>query len=335
MSEQKYICSGSKLTALADAIRAKAKTTGTYTLDQMSTAINNLASVEKIGSGDYFWGWYSDSSAKNKLTDNQAATNIINGTKVYAKFDTYINPSSVLWASSSDSDVLTMVKAAQAGKFNLSDYWSVGDTRSVSLSAMAATGVGESHVAQTVEVVLMDFQQLYSYSDGSGKCKVVWGLKNGLANGTSGEYGYMNSSDTNTGGWASCARRTWCNNVFYRALPSWMQAATKQVNVVAANGSSSTTATSQDMCFLPAEKEIFGSNSYANSTAESALKQWTWYATASNRIKKCGASGSASVWWERSPGSGGSDSFCSVYSGGSARGNSASYTLLLAPCGCF
>lgn len=332
----KYICSGSKLITIADAIRAKSKTTGTYTLDQMATAIAGMQvdgiRVNTVGEGEYTLGYYADEGCTVPLTESALYALLPDG-DVYAKkhnLDT-----STDWATGSDDDVFTMIRAAQNGKISLADYWSVGDTRKVQLSAMAATGVGEGHVAQEVEIVLKDFQQLYDYTDGSGKCQAIWGLKNGLANGTTGEYGYMNSSNTNSGGWNACARRTWCNKVFYKSLPNWMQQATKQVNVITASGSSSTTATSADLCFLPAEKEVFGSTKYANSTAESSLKQWTWYATSSNRIKKCGANGNAYYWWERSPCSGGSGYLCCVGSGGSATSGGASSTRLLAPSGCF
>ena len=424
----KYVCTGSKLTAIGDAIRAKTGGTDTLTLDQMASAIGDLHTSAQLtfstvrgtvpdtedahfavptapsATGYGFVGWYADadlttaydwdaaaatSTAYGKWSINAPTVShpdiVIDGTTEYtlgtvtAKGDgqtveysadgttwqatcpkasaegTYTTYWRITatdcdeltgsfttaliavpdWSTGSDTAILNAIKKAQAGTVNLADYWSVGDTRKVTLSAMSATGVGESHVAQTVEVVLMDFQQLYDYADGSGKCKVIWGLKDGLANGTTGEYGYMNSSNTNTGGWNSTARRTWCNNVFYAALPAWMRTATKQVNVVTASGSSSSTTTSTDYCFLPAEKEIFGSNTYANSTAETNLKQWTWYATSDNRIKHCGPSGSAYRWWERSSVSGVSGCFCFVGSDGSANNNNASNGFLLAPCGCF
>ena len=61
----------------------------------------------------------------------------------------------VTWAGGTDEEIVKMVAAADAGLINLSDYWVVGDTRTVQLSAMSATGVGESHEAQEVDLVLM------------------------------------------------------------------------------------------------------------------------------------------------------------------------------------
>lgn len=245
--------------------------------------------------------------------------------------------SKITWAGGTDEEIVAMVEAADKGLINLADYWTVGQERQVSLSAMAATGVGESHVAQTVTMVLMNAGgKTLANATESGRttCSFIVGLKNGLANGTSGEYGHMNSSDINSGGWDSCARRTWCNSVFREAIPASLRSIFKQHLNITANGSSTTTTSSTDYFALPAEKEVFGSNTYGNSTAETSLTQFSYYTTSSNRIKKCGDSGSANTWWERSPRSGNSSRFCSVYSSGSAYDISASNTLLVSPFGC-
>lgn len=241
----------------------------------------------------------------------------------------------VTWADGTDEEIVAMVEAADKGDINLADHWHVGDERKVHLSAMAATGVGESHVAQDVTMVLMNVggKTLYdATASGRTTCSFIVGLKNGLADGTNGEYGYMNSTDTNAGGWDSCARRTWCNNVFRNAIPASIRNIFKQHLNITANGEGATTVTSTDYFAFPAEKEVFGSNTYANSTAENSLTQFTYYTTSSNRIKKCGDFGSVNFWWERSPSIMGK--FCCVDSGGSSRGSNATNTNLLAPFGC-
>lgn len=243
----------------------------------------------------------------------------------------------VTWADGTDAEIVAMVNAADNGEINLADYWSVGDERQVTLSAMSATGVGESHVEQTVTFVLMNAggkTLANATPSGRTECSFIVGMKNGLANGTSGEYGYMNSSDTNSGGWESCKRRTWCNDVFRNAIPEALRDMFKQHLNVTANGSSVTTATSTDYFALPAEKEVFGSVTYANSTAEASLTQFEYYKTSSNRIKKTGDGGSAYLWWERSSRSGYSFVFCYVSSGGRASASMSSDTFLLAPFGC-
>ena len=323
----KRLVSMSKLTAIGDAIRAKTGNSGLLTLDQMAASIGGLGGIEvvDVGSGPVEVGYFMDDECTVEATVKMLV-GMGSSIMVYRKLT---EPAS--WSSGSDSEIQTTIAAAKAGGVDLTQYWSVGDTRTVSLSAMAATGVGESHVAQNVQIVLMH----KNWVDANGvKHPFLWGLKDGLANGTSGEYGYMNSSNTNSGGWNGCARRTWCNNVFFPALPAWLQEATGTTAVKTANGSSSSTVISSDRCFLPAEFEIFGANTYANSSAESGLTHIEYYKTASNRVKKQGPSGSAYAWWERSPYSGASNIFCFVGSFGSADLGNASSTRLLAPCGC-
>lgn len=281
--------------------------------------------VVNVGSGTVDGGYYMDSGCTDEATLE----------KVIAKGDDAVLyhklMSAASWSSGTDSQIAATIAAARAGNVDLTSHWSVGDTRTVRLSAMAATGVGESHVAQDVQVVLMH----KNWVDANGATHpFLWGLKDGLANGTSGEYGYMNSSDTNNGGWNACKRRAWCNNVFFKALPQYLQDAIGATAVKTADGSGSSTAVSSDRCFLFNERMVFGSNTYANSTAESGIAQVEWYKTSSNRVKHCGPSGSAYYWWLCSPRSGDSGGFCFVDSSGGAYGSYASSSFLLAPGGC-
>ena len=323
----KRLVSASKLTAIGDAIRAKDGSSGLLTLDQMAVSIGGLGGIEVVdaGSGPIEVGYFMDEACTVAATVG-LLIDMGSSARVYRKLI-----ESASWSTGSDAEIQEMAAYAKAGSVDLTQYWSVGDMRTVSQSAKAATGVGESHVAQNVQVVLMH----KNWKDAKGVTHpFLWGLKDGLANGTSGEYGHMNSSNTNSGGWNGCARRKWCNNVFFPALPAWLQEATGTTAVKTANGSSSSTVISSDRCFLPAEFEIFGTNIYANSSAESGLTHIEYYKTASNRIKKQGPSGSAYVWLERSPYSGNSGYFCLVGSSGTANFDGASGGRLLAPCGC-
>ena len=249
-------------------------------------------------------------------------------------YELYASPfDSVTWANGTDEEIGKMVELADQGIIKLSDYWAVGDIRTVQLSAMSATGVGESHAAQQVDLVLMHaggYDLNAAVASGRTKCSFVVGLKDSLA-----EAGYMNSSNTNSGSWNGSARRTWCNNVFRNAIPSTLRAIFKQFKTVTAqtyNGS--TNQTSVDYFALPAEREIFDARNYCNQTEYNALFQFDYYKTASNRVKKIGKTGTADFWWERSPAYHASNYFCLVGSGGKA-GSSYAYTSYgLAPFGC-
>ena len=231
----------------------------------------------------------------------------------------------VSWASGTDEQIAAMVAAADAGQIDLSDYWSEGDTRTVSLSSMSATGVGESHAAQSVQFVLSDPGH---FTLASGKpCNFVVNMKDCLK-----ETGYMNYSNTNSGGWNGCARRTWCNNVFRNAIPSGLRPAFKQFKTKAATGTGTASTTSTDWFALPSEMEVFGRVTYANSSAESGNTQLNYYKTSSNRVKKVNVG--ADWWWERSPRNSASTRFCEVSTGGRASSNIASYGGGLSPFGC-
>lgn len=233
----------------------------------------------------------------------------------------------VSWASGTDEQIAAMVAAADAGQIDLSDYWNAGDTRTVQLSAMSGSvaNANESHAAQSVQFLLTDPGH-YTLANGK-KCNFVVLQKDCLK-----ETGVMNAQGTNSGGWESCPRRTWCNSVYRNAIPASLRGIFKQFKVRTANGSGSGVTESTDWFSLFSEKEIFGSTTYANSSAESQNTQLNWYKTSSNRIKRM--NGSAYHWWERSPRSGISDIFCLVHSDGSAYANSAGNGSGLAPFGC-
>lgn len=130
----------------------------------------------------------------------------------------------------------------------------------------------------------------------------------------------MNSSNTNSGGWKSSLMRTSTMETMKGYMPATWQTAIKPVNKVSGldDGSSSGTQTVSDDCFLLAEIEIFGSITYSVSGEGT---QYAYYKVGNSKVKN--KSGSAFAWWERSPCSRFSDSFCYVYSGGTATGSSA------------
>lgn len=234
----------------------------------------------------------------------------------------------VSWSTGTDAEIKAMVDAYYAGELTLADIqsvWNIGDEREVTLSAMAATGVGESHASQTVKFVLMNFGGK-TLTDNK-ECLAIVGQKNSLV-----ESGYLNNSDTNTGGWSSCARRAWCNNIYKAAIPSDFRELFKQYNNQSGTGGGSTsgTQTTADYFALPAEIEIFGTITYSVAGEGS---QFEYYETSANRIKTLGDGGSVDVWWTRSPRVI-SSTFCAILATGDPRFTSAQGTYGLAPFGC-
>lgn len=253
----------------------------------------------------------------------------------------------VTFADGTDEEIAKMIQAHYNNKINIADYWAVGDMRTVSLSAMAATGVGESHRAQDVQFVIGDFEHddLATPINGHSKAAVTLLQKDCLMDATSAsnsnngsgdaERGYMNSTNTNVGGWKGCARRTWCNNIYFKAFPTTWQSMVKMVNKkVSVGNNSSTIETVQDKIFLAAEIEIFGSTTYSFA-GEGAQYQYYKNATA-NRYKmpKWSSSSVSHIYWERSPRSGNTTGFCGVNNGGNAGANDANGAYGVAPCLC-
>lgn len=257
-------------------------------------------------------------------------------------------PALVSWTTGTNDEITAMVNAYYGGILSLDEIksvWHLGDTRSVGISAMEATGVGESHRAQTVEFQILDFDHdtLTTPVGSITKALITVDMKNCLRDAnvtdTTGssntEHGYINSSNTNQGGWTSCVRRTWCNNVFYNALPSYFKSLVKPVDkLTSAGNQSSIINTDSDYCFLLSEIEIFGSVTYSKAGEGS---QYAWFANATaNRYKlpKWSSSSVSDAWWERSPYGSSSNAFCSVGIGGRASYYVASSASGLAPACC-
>ena len=132
------------------------------------------------------------------------------------------------------------------------------------------------------------------------------------------ETGYkMNNSNTNSGGWKSSAMRTSTMKTIKGYMPAAWQTAIKPINKASGlgGGSSSGTETVSDSCLLLAEIEVFGSNTYSVSGEG---MQYAYYKAGNSKVKNIKSNDYNYHWWERSPYSGDGESFCVVYTDGSA-----------------
>ena len=139
----------------------------------------------------------------------------------------------------------------------------------------------------------------------------------------------MNSSNTNSGGWASTAMRTFLNGTDGKEKLS-NKAYIKQVKkkYIGTYNNASSVATSNDYLWLLASSEIVNSGYQAGAygyaiTSEGPQYQYyksmnpTWNAANAGLVKKPTESGSTNYWWLRSPYYNSSNGFCYVYSNGS------------------
>lgn len=163
----------------------------------------------------------------------------------------------------------------------------------------------------------------------------------------------MNSSNINSGGWASCRMRTTIIdadatspssasvNSFLAALPSDLQTVLKRCTKYTDNTGNNTgsvqsnvTAT-QDWAFLLSEYEVFGSITYSNSFEANYQQQYQYYVDGNSKVKYRQSSTSDTArWWERSPYAANSASFCYVNAGGAASNAGASNSRGFAPAFC-
>lgn len=239
----------------------------------------------------------------------------------------------ITWADGTDEEIVAMVAAADRGELNLSDFWHVGDERVVHLSAMEAMSpLADTHAAQDVTLVLMNVggKTLNSPTEsGRTECSFIVGQKECL-----NETGQMNPTATNVGGWEACQRRTWCNNVYYNAIPSTLRPIFKQVKNKTSNGGSHPSASieSVDYFAMAAEYEVHGTYVASSQTYEADLQQFNYYTTSLNRKKR--VNGSQSTWWERSPRDAEGTYFGLTDGSGDTGSRNANLNTGLAPFGC-
>ena len=176
------------------------------------------------------------------------------------------------------------------------DTWKVADHKPMTING----------VDYQIDIIGKDHDD---YSDGSGKAPLTFQLHDCY-----GEKKSMNSSNTNNGGWTSCAMRSTHLPAILALMPTEVQNGIREVNKMTSAGSQSATInTTADKLFLLSEIEIFGSVSYSNGGEGT---QYDYYKAGNSKVKN--RNGSANAWWERSPNGRDYVSFCRVGSGGNA-----------------
>ena len=193
------------------------------------------------------------------------------------------------------------------------DTWKVADQKSMTINGTdyLIDIIGKNHD---------------DYSDGSGKAPLTFQLHD--CYGT--KYG-MNNSNTNVGGWTSCAMRQTHLPAILSQMPTEVQNGIREVNKLTSAGNTSDTInTTADKLFLLSEIEIFGSVSYSKSGEGT---QYDYYKAGNSKVKN--RNGSANAWCERSPHRSDSAIFCRVGSGGTAYYTIASSALGVAFGFCF
>lgn len=186
----------------------------------------------------------------------------------------------VTWSDGTDAEIIAMLDAHYAGEIDIHDYWHVGDTRIINLSAMSSV-VGETQPAQKVTMTLMNVggKELVEPINGHTECAFIVGQKSVLT--TQGALSSKSSVYT----WNACARRTWCNGVYRNAFPETIRPIFKKHINRSASNLTTGFIDSEDYFALPSEKEVLGTSKYANSTVQSEDVQFKYYTNSANRKK--------------------------------------------------
>ena len=176
------------------------------------------------------------------------------------------------------------------------DTWVVGDQKSMTIGGKRylIDIIGKNHDG---------------YADGSGKAPLTFQMHDCY-----GKPKTMNSTNTNVGGWTSCAMRNTHLPAILALMPTEVQNGIREVTKLTSAGNQSTAIDiTSDKLFLLSEIEVFGEITYSKSGEGT---QYAYYKAGNSRVKNY--NGSETIWWERSPKGDSSAPFCEVNSGGDA-----------------
>jgi hypothetical protein len=291
-------------------------------------------------------GAYTVTATKNGQTTS-GSVNVVSSTTSYSLTLSFV--SSTL--NNNEWSVIKSVSDAGQG----ANYWSIGDRKAVTLNGTVgklslsnvttyAFIIGFNHNASVEGANRIHFQLAKTaLTGGTDVCLCDSSYNSNVS--TTG-YFSMNSSRTNSGGWASSQMRTnICgtslssySGTIIAVIPAALRAVLKSVTKYTdntANGGGSTasyvTATT-DYFFLLSEFEVFGSISYGNTNEKNKQAQYAYYSAGNSKIKyKHDGTSTAASWWLRSPGAGNSYRFVNVYTDGTVGSSNAYCSLGFAP----
>ena len=250
-------------------------------------------------------------------------------------------------------DEISQISSANLGE----SYFSVGDRKQITLNGT----IGQLTLSNYSTYAFIIGFNHNSGREGSGRIHFQL-AKTALSGGTdicfvdeqyadtgSSAAFRMNTSATNSGGWNSSYMR---NNIcgtsktstsgrIMGAIPADLRNALKSVTKYTdntANGggsvSSYVTATT-DYFFLLSEYEVFGNIEHSNSYEANYQQQYAYYSAGNSTVKNRHNSTRHTVdWWLRSPRVGSARYFVLVSTDGTARYETAYFSLGFAPCFC-
>ena len=305
-------------------VTTTAGATVTVTLGTKSVTATATGGTAKISVWDY--GSYSVHAALGDATGD-ATVNVIAVQDYAVTVETVVPIPTVL----NDATWAQIKEVAE--KSQGANYWSVGDTKQITMNGKVSDGLTLSSYSTYVYIIGFDHN---SSVEGTGiafggfKTAASGGVDVALCdsgygtNKTSGQWFNMNNSNTNSGGWKNSRMRSTTLPLVKSALPSDLQAVIKTTSIYSDNtGGGNNTASyvtaTQDELYLLAEFEIFGAQTYASSAERNYQQQYAYYVAGNSKIKyRHDSTATAVTWWDRSVYAPDTGAFCIVYTDGTS-----------------
>ena len=219
--------------------------------------------------------------------------------------------------------------------------WSIGDAKAVTLNGLVGAYTFSN---ETTYMFIAAFDHNSSVEMAGAHHMICSFAKSALTDSkdiafTDSQYNtttsdacfHMNSSNTNSGGWASSYMRQTICSQFKNAMPSELQAVLRTRTIYTdntgggTNNSSNVTATS-DYVYLPSEFEVQGRRSYANYYEQNHQQQLAYYKNGASKRRYKSSDVSKAAWWlVRSPNCIYGTYFCYVNTDGGPSGNINAY----------
>ena len=221
----------------------------------------------------------------------------------------------VLGASTAAAAFSALRTKANNGDFSnlrLGDY--------IDVSSMTVDGAAISNSNQRLRFIIAGFDTYYRVGDTEiTQHHIVMVSKNCVFQHA------MNSTATNTGGYPASELKTWLNDAVKTGLVNAIGITPKTVRrLLDTKGDWAWTA---ETVFIPTEVEVFGHQAWSNNKGYStgSSVQWPLFA-AHPQMRIANWNGSRWWWWEASPRTDDTASFCGCYDNGPAYGSSASHS---------
>ena len=370
-----YLTNDIELTSVADAIREKGGTSDPLTYpDGFASAVRAIQTgivpqlVVTVSAGAIVTATHgsktisgtSDSTGVCTLIVPEAGTWSVSATldgktsdtKAVTITDSYAVSLYFVSSTLNDNEWSVIKAVSDAGQG--ANYWSIGDRKEVILDGTVGHLALSNYTTYAFIIGFNHNQEL------EGTNRIHFQLaKTALSGGTDVCFcdnyytspvsitGYfsMNSSATNSGGWASSQMRTnICgtslssySGTIIAVIPTALRAVLKSVTKYTDNtGNNSTSASAvtatKDYFFLLSEFEVFGSISRANSNEASKQAQYAYYSAGNSKVKhKHNGTSAAARWWLRSPLASNSDGFENVNTDGTVEDRTARASFGFAP----